>query len=79
MKKVLNTLLGTKMVKKLCRLSCIMLSKMSAYGRDFDETKCISFLIKKNELLDKYNEVWDKVNKVIKRNLIVSLCKMRNI
>ena len=79
MKKVLNTLLGTKMVKKLSRLSCIMLPKMSAYGRDFDETKCISFLIKKNELLDKYNEVWDKVNKVIKRNLIVSLRKMRNI
>ena len=49
MKKVLNTLLGTKMVKKLSRLSCIMLPKMSAYGRDFDETKCISLFFDKEK------------------------------
>ena len=29
--------------------------KMSAYRRDFDETKYISFLIKDDELLEKYN------------------------
>ena len=29
---------------------------MSAYRRDFDETKCMSFLIKDGELLEKYNE-----------------------
>ena len=30
---------------------------MSAYRRDFDETKYIGFLIKDDELLEKYNEI----------------------
>ena len=30
---------------------------MSAYRRAFDETKYISFLIKDDELLEKYNEI----------------------
>ena len=30
---------------------------MSAYKRDFDETKYISFLIKDDELLEKYNKI----------------------
>ena len=30
---------------------------MSAYRRGFDETKYISFLIKDDELLEKYNEI----------------------
>ena len=33
---------------------------MRAYRRDFDETKYMSFLIKNDELLQKYNEVWEK-------------------
>ena len=33
---------------------------MSAYRKDFDETKYISFLIKYYELLEKYNEIWEK-------------------
>ena len=34
--------------------------------RDFDETKYMSFLIKNEELLEKYDEIWDKVsNKAI--------------
>ena len=33
---------------------------MSAYRKDFDETKYISFLIKDDELLEKYNEIWEK-------------------
>ena len=32
---------------------------MSAYRRDFDETKYISFSIKDDESLEKYNEVWE--------------------
>ena len=36
---------------------------MSAYGRDFDETKYMSFLIKDEELLEKYNEILEKVKK----------------
>ena len=31
---------------------------MCAYGKDFDETKYISFLIKDDELFKKYNEIW---------------------
>ena len=33
---------------------------MSAYRRDFDETKYISFLIKDDVLLEKHNEIWEK-------------------
>ena len=36
---------------------------MSAYGRDFDETKYMSFLIKDGELLEKYDEILEKVKK----------------
>ena len=45
-----------KMLKKI-RSLCIFLSKMSAFRRNFDETKYISFLIKYEELLEKYNEI----------------------
>ena len=31
---------------------------MSPYRKDFDETKYISFLIKDDELLEKYNKIW---------------------
>ena len=51
---------------------------MRAYRRDFDETKYITFLIKDDELLEKYNEIWEKVSKTITKNLIVSLCLIRN-
>ena len=51
---------------------------MRAYRRDFDETKYITFLIKDDELLEKYNEIWEKVSKTITKNLIVSLRLIRN-
>ena len=34
---------------------------MSAYRKDFDGTKYMSFLIKYDELLEKYNEILEKV------------------
>ena len=37
--------IGYKDAKKI-RPLCIFLPKMSAYGRDFDKTKCMSFLMK---------------------------------
>ena len=40
---------------------------MSAYSKDFDETKYMSFLIKDDELLEKYNEIWEKVKNIIKK------------
>ena len=58
-KKDLNTLLVRKMLKKNKPL-CIFLPKITAHRKDFDETKYISFLLKDNELLEKYNETWKK-------------------
>ena len=43
---------------------------MSAYRRDFDETK----YMKDDQLLEKYNEIWEKLKIVPKKNLIVNLC-----
>ena len=40
---------------------------MSTYRGNFNEIKYMSFLIKDNELLEKYNEIWDKVSKIIKK------------
>ena len=54
-------------------------SKRSAYRRDFDEIKYISFLIKNDELLERYNEIWDKVKKVIKKGFDSELNTMINI
>ena len=65
MKKDLNISLATKRLKN--RPSCIFLLKMSAYRRDFDETKYMSFLIKDDELLEKYNEIWGKVKNSIEK------------
>ena len=39
---------------------------MSAYRRDIDEIKYMYFLIKDDELLEKYNEIWEKVKNSIK-------------
>ena len=44
-----------------------MVPRISAYEREFDETKYMSFLIKDNELLEKYNEMWEKVSDYIKK------------
>ena len=48
-KKGCKYFIGSKDAKSIIPL-CIFLSKMSAYRREFDETKCISFLIKDYEL-----------------------------
>ena len=43
-------------------------SFLSAYTRDFGETKLMPFLIKNDELLQKYNEIWEKVDSSIKKD-----------
>ena len=35
----------------------MFLAKLSAYKRNFDKTKCMSFLINDEKLLEKYNEI----------------------
>ena len=53
-KKDLNILFGYKDVKKI-RPLCIFLAKRAAYRKNFNETKFMTFLIKEDELLEKYN------------------------
>ena len=40
---------------------------MSAYRRDFDKTKYMSFLVKDDELLEKYNKIWEKFKNTINK------------
>ena len=42
--------------------------KMSAYRKDFDETKYLSFLIKDDNLLEKYSEIWEQVKNSPKKD-----------
>ena len=58
--------IGYQDAKKL-RSLCIFLRKVTAYRKDFDETKFMSFLIKDNELLERYNEIWEKVKYSLKK------------
>ena len=69
-KKGFKYLIGYKDAKKI-KLLCIFLPKMTVYRKDFDETKYISFLIKDNELLEKYNEIWKNLVMLSKKNLKV--------
>ena len=48
---------------------CILLPNMSAYRKDFDKAKCMSFLIKNENLLEKYNSIWKKVSNIIKKRI----------
>ena len=44
----------------------------------FDETECMYFITKEEEVFGKYMEVWEKVSYIIKR-LIVNLYIVKNI
>ena len=57
----------------------MFLLKMTAYRKDFDETKYMSFLKKDDELLKKYNEIWEKVKNSLKKDLILNQYTMKNI
>ena len=41
---------------------------MIAYRENFDETNYTSFLIKDDELLEKYDEIWGKVKNSPKKD-----------
>ena len=66
-KKGFKFFIGSKDAKKI-RPLCILLPKMSAYRKDFDETKSMSFSIKDDELLKRHNEIWEKVENIIKNS-----------
>ena len=40
---------------------------MNAYRKDFGETKYISFLVKHDELLEKYNEIWENFKNSLRK------------
>ena len=65
-KKDFKHFIGYKDGKKNKPL-CIFLPKMSAYRKDFHETKYMSLLVKDDELLEKYNEISEKVKIIIKK------------
>ena len=44
-----------------------MFPNISVNRRNVDETKCMPFLIKDNELLEKCKKIWHKVNITIKK------------
>ena len=54
-------------------------SKMSAYRRDFDETKYMSLLIKDEELQENIMKFGKKSAIKSKKNLIVNLYIIKNI
>ena len=48
--------------------------KTSAYLKSYNgQTKWMYFLIKDEELLEKYNTIWDKISADIKKKFIVNL------
>ena len=53
-KKSIKCYVGYKDDKRV-RPLCVMLQKISAYRKDFDEDKYMSFLIKNDEFLEKSN------------------------
>ena len=56
-----------------------MFLKIIGYTNSFDDSKCMSFLIKDDELLEKYNSIWNKSSNSIKKNLIVNQYKIKKI
>ena len=55
-KNVFKYFIGYKDAKKF-NLYAYLFQKMNAYGRDVDETNYMSFLVKNDELLEKYNDI----------------------
>ena len=52
---------------KKIRSLCTSFPETNAYRVDFDETNCMSFLMKDKEFLEKYNEIWEKMSNIIKK------------
>ena len=63
---------------KKARPLCVMLPKMSAYRRDFDETRYMSFLMKNDELLKNIMNFGTKSTSLLKKDLVVSLYTIIN-
>ena len=62
---------------KEIRPLCIFFPEMSIYKRYSDKTKCMYFMIKDEQIFDKYMIIWEKVSNIIKK--IVNLYVIKNI
>ena len=54
---------------KKVKLLCVILPRMSAYRRDFDDSQNISFLIEMGDMLDQSSGIWDKISKIIEKKI----------
>ena len=51
---------------EIVKLLCIILSQMTGYIKYFENRgKNMSFVIKDDDVLDKYNEIWDKIKETL--------------
>ena len=51
---------------EIVKLLCIILPQMSGYIKYFENGgKNMSFVIKDDDVLDKYNEIWDKIKETL--------------
>ena len=44
---------------------------MSIYKRCSDKTKCIYFIIRDENIFDRYMKIWENVTNIIKKKLLV--------
>ena len=70
-KKDLNILYATKMLKKL-DLN-VYFNQKWVHIEKTDKTKYMSLFIKDDELLEKHNEIWEKVKNIIKKEFDTEL------
>ena len=75
--RVLNILLLEKMLKKLTFK--LLLPKMSAYRRDYDKTKIMSFLVKDEKCWKNIMKFGKKATTLSIKNLTVNLDTMKSI
>ena len=58
---------------------CIILPQMSGYIKYFENGgKNMSFVIKDDDVLDKYNEIWDKIKEILYSKFHRCLFNMKN-
>ena len=59
---------------EMFKLLCIILSQVSGYINYFENgSKSVSFLIKDNEVWDKYDKIWDVIKDKLGTNFMASL------
>ena len=64
---------------KIVEPLCIILLQMTGYLKYFESGgKNMSFVIKDDDVLDKYNEIWDKIKEILSTKFHRCLFNMKN-